>query len=260
MLDFVPMARDALVALGCLGFGALAFACGHAPVVSPALPGGFARLAPDLTVRQLSPRVFVVTHEEPWPANSVVVETVDRTLVLVGSPYTPAATRVLLDWLEKTFGERRRVAINTHFHADAGIGGNPVFREAKIPIYGSDLTVKLLAERAPEAVPPDHVFPLRVGVDLELGEGVRVAFPGPGHTHDNVVVHFPRQRLLVGGCLLKSGDKLGNVADADLANWASSVRSLDRYAVDWMIPGHGDRVDPGLVAHTLAVLRTARGE
>lgn len=254
------MLRVSLTALGFLALAAWTISCGHTPASAPAVSVGFARLAPDMTIRELAPHVFLVTHEEPAPANTVVVETADGTLVLVGSPYTPAATRVLLDWLVETFGERRRVAINTHFHDDGGIGGNSVFKEMKIPIYGSDLTVRLLAERQPGAVPPDHVFPLRTGVDLELGEGVRVAFPGPGHTLDNVVVHFPRHRLLVGGCLLKAGDKLGNIADADLANWASSVRALERYQVEWLVPGHGERTDRGLIAHTLAVLRAARGD
>ena len=253
------MLRASLVGLRYLGFAALVAACGHTSV-APVVPGGFVRLAPDLTVRELAPHVFVVTHEEPSPANSVVVETADGTLVLVGSPYTPAATQVVLDWLTEKFGERNRVAINTHFHDDAGVGGNPVFQAEKIPIYGSDLTVRLLAERRPGTVPPDHVFPLRAGLDLELGEGVRVAFPGPGHTVDNVVVHFPRRRLLVAGCLLKSGDQLGNVADADLANWDASVRALERYQVEWLVPGHGERRDLGLIANTLAVLRAARGD
>jgi metallo-beta-lactamase class B len=254
------MLRASLVVSAYLFLAAGVASCGHASASGPVVPGGFVRLASDLTVRQLTRHVFVVTHEEPVPANSVVVETVDGTLVVVGSPYTPSATRVLLDWLAEKFGERRRVAINTHFHADAGIGGNAVFQEMKIPIYGSDLTVQLLAERQPGAVPPDHVFPLRAGVDLEFGEGVRVVYPGPGHTRDNVVVHFPRHRLLVGGCLLKAGDQLGNIADADLANWDSSVRALERYQVEWLVPGHGDRVDPGLIANTLAVLRAARGD
>ncbi len=254
------MLRASLVAFACLGLAGWTVACGHAPPSSPAGKTGFARLAPDLTVRELAAHIFVVTHEEPAPANSVVVETADGTLVLVGSPYTATATRVLLDWLGEKFGERKRVAIDTHFHDDAGIGGNAVYREAKIPIYGSDLTVRLLGERVPGAVPPDHVFPLHAGLDLEFGEGVRIIFPGAGHSADNVIVHFPRQRLLVAGCLLKTGDKLGNVADADLANWATSVRALERYPVEWLVPGHGDRTDTGLIANTLAVLRVARGD
>ena len=238
----------------------LALVGGACAQTGPAVPSGsgaIVRLSPELTVRSPAPRVYVVTHDRPYPANSVVVEARDGTLVLVGSPYTAEATRVVLAWLQRKFGARRRVAIDTHFHEDAGIGGNPVYREAGIPIYGSELTVGLLAERTPGAVPPDHVFPLERGLELDFGEPVKVAFPGPGHSRDNVVVHFPSERLLVGGCLVKAGDAIGNTADADLPRWASSVRGLASYDVDWIVPGHGERLDRGLIAHTIEVVSAA---
>ena len=196
----------------------------------------------------------MVTHERPFPANSVVVDAADGTLVLVGSPYTAEATRAVLAWLHDRFGERKRAAIDTHFHDDAGIGGNPVFRAAGIPIYGSEATARLLAEHDPKAIAPDHLFAIESGLELDLGEPVKVAFPGPGHTRDNVVVYFPRRRLLVGGCLVKAGDSIGNTADADMAGWASSVAALASYDVDWIIPGHGDRFDRGLIAHSIDVV------
>ena len=236
----------------------LASSCAHRRAPVPPHTDGVTRLAPDLTVRSLAPRIHVVTHAEPFPANSVVVEARDGTLVLVGSPYTSEATRAVLAWLRGKFGERKRVAIDTHFHVDAGVGGNPAYREAKIPIYGSELTVRLLAERDPQAVPPDHVFPLARGLALDFGEPVRVEFPGPGHTRDNVVVYFPEERLLVGGCIVKAGDTIGNTADADLDHWAASVAALAHYDVAWIIPGHGDRFDPGLIAHSLELIEAAR--
>ena len=106
--------------------------------------------------------------------------------------------------------------------------------------------------------PPSETFPLVQGMQLEVGEEtVEVAWPGPGHTEDNVVVYFPQRRLLFGGCLVLGRDKIGNSADADLVNWAESVRTLDQYDVDIVIPGHGDRLDPGLVEHTIALLEEA---
>jgi metallo-beta-lactamase class B len=240
-----------------LFFLLLVSSCAHRGTPLPPGADGVTRLAPDLTVRSLAPRIYVVTHDKPFPANSVIVEARDGTLVLVGSPYTPEATRTVLAWLRGSFGERKRVAIDTHFHADAGVGGNPAYREAGIPVHGSDLTVRLLAERDPQAVPPDHVFPLARGLALDLGEPARVEFPGPGHTRDNVVVYFPEERLLVGGCIVKAGEAIGNTADADLAHWATSVAALARYDAAWIVPGHGDRFDPGLVAHSRAVIDAA---
>jgi len=231
----------------CVGLGLLLAACSSARPVALA-SGEAVRLASDLVVRRLAEHVYVVTHEKPWPANSVVVEARDGTLVLVGSPYTTEATERVLAWLGERFGTRKRVAIDTHFHDDAGIGGNLAFHGAGIPIYGSALTVRLLSERRQEpGVPPDHVFELEQGLELPLGEPVRVVFPGPGHTADNVVVFFPQKRLMVGGCLIKAGSTIGNVADADLAHWAASVRKLDGYDFDVLVPGHGERFDRGML-------------
>lgn len=238
-------ARLALVLL-------LACACASARP-APSAPGAV-RLAPDLAVRALAPHIFVVTHEKPWPANSVVVEARDGTLLFVGSPYTPEATGRVLAWARERFGERPRLALDTHFHDDAGVGGNRAYVAEGIPVHGSDLTARLVAERTPGEVPPDHLFSLVEGLSLDLGEPVRVLFPGPGHSPDNVVVHLPQQRLLVGGCLIMAGERIGNRADADLQGWAASVRALEVLDFDLLVPGHGARFDRGLLAHTLALL------
>lgn len=89
---------------------------------------------------------FEITHTLPWPANSLLVEMAEGTLVLAGTPYSPEATKEVLTWARARFGERKLVAINNGFHVD-NLGGNAALLEASIPVYGSDLTVTLLRER-----------------------------------------------------------------------------------------------------------------
>ena len=57
--------------------------------------------------------------------------------------------------------------------------------------------------------------------------------------------------------MILGGDSLGNTADADLANWPKAVRSLSAYPVDVVVPGHGERLDPELIPHTLDILGAA---
>lgn len=171
-----------------------------------------------MTIRRLGPDSWVVAHESPWPANSLVAELADGTLLLVDTPYTPAAMETLLTWLSIRFGQRRIVAIDTHFHWDA-LGGNETLLAAGVEVYGSDLTVRLLAEREESmrasllrwlssrpaeaepfrtlrARPPNRTFPLREGLELSFGEDrVSVIHPGAGHSPDGVVVHLPRHRV-----------------------------------------------------------------
>ena len=248
--------------------------------VSP-LPARRIDLADGLYLREIGDGAFVIVHACPWPANALLVAMPDGTLVLAGTPYTAAATRTVLDWARRQFGDGRIVAINTGYHVD-NLGGNQALLDAGAAVYGSDLTVRLLRDRGehmrqvtlaligdPKSpayqlhaglrlVPPDHVFPLHDGLRLTFGgEEVDVFYPGPSQAPDKVVVYFPARRLLFGSCMILAGSRPGNTADADMKQWPESVRRLGQFPVDVVVPGHGDRLDPGLIAHTLDLL-TAR--
>ena len=244
-------------------------------------PTPFTRLdlSAELYIRQVRPDVFVVTHAFPWPANSLIVEMANSDLVLVGTPYTPEAMAEVLAWMALRFGERNILAINTGYHVD-NLGGNRTLIEQGIPVYGSDLTAQLLAERGEQTrqllldmlggttneryyqaqaeipyLPPTQLFPIEQGVTLQFGdEAVQVYYPGPSHAPDKVVVYFPTQKVLFGGCLILGGDQVGNIADADLEHWAAAVRLLEQFDAEIVVPGHGERLDAGLIEHTITVL------
>jgi glyoxylase-like metal-dependent hydrolase (beta-lactamase superfamily II) len=261
--------------------------CAHATSTwVPALqPGALA--VPGLTSSEIAPHTWELTVDEPYSTNVLLAEMPDGTLVLVDTLYTASTARGLLKALHDHFGTRPMVVIVTHFHLDR-IGGDGPFLDAGVPIWGSEQTVRLLAERgetmrqttvdavdpgdaglaslraemADEALrPPDHVFrAAHVGDGIHLtfgGETVEVFYPGAGHSPDNLVVDFPARRILFGGCLIKSGDDVGNLADADLAAWPASVKALQRFAPAIVVPGHGDRLDPGLLDHTIQVVEAA---
>ncbi|HTX92696.1 MAG TPA: MBL fold metallo-hydrolase [Anaerolineales bacterium] len=255
-------------------------ASSSARTVSPT-PSARIALAEDLVLREIGTGAYVVTHSYPWPANSLLVEMPDRTVVMAGTPYTAEAARLVIAWAEKQLGAQKFVAIDTGYHPD-NLGGNQAFLEAGFPVYGSDLTVRLLQERGESIralmlnligdpaspyyaayrqmtfVPPDHVFPIQAGISLRYGnETVQVIYPGPSQAPDKVVVYFPERKLLFGSCMILGGDQIGNTADANLAAWPAAVESLEKYPVVVVVPGHGERLDPGLIQHTLDVLAAA---
>jgi len=250
---------------------------------SPSLAAGQAderfEIAPDLYGRQLADDLYLITHEFPWAANALLVVMSSGDLVLVDTPYTPEATEQLVDWINEEFDHAPLTVINTGFHVD-NLGGNSYLLEQDIPVYGSDRTVELIETSgehtraymldwltgaahkrsrdglaAVEFVPPNHTFPIEDGLELAFGdEVVQVYFPGPSHTLDNVVVYFPAQKVLFGGCMILAGEKVGNSEDADMDAWPESVAKLAQFDFDILIPGHGDRTDPELLEHTLDVL------
>jgi glyoxylase-like metal-dependent hydrolase (beta-lactamase superfamily II) len=235
-------------------------------------------LDPDLYLRSIGKGAYVICHVFPWLSNSVLVEMADGTLVMAGTPCTPKATELVLAWSKRQWGERKIIAINTGYHVD-NLGGNQALLDAGIPVYGSDLTVKLLKERGEQTrlttlklsggagsaaysayasmrfLPPDHVFPIEDGLKLTCGgEQVQVFHPGPSQAPDKVVVYFPARKLLFGSCMILAGDKPGNTAEADMKQWPESARRLKQFPVDVVVPGHGERLDPALVQHTVDLL------
>ncbi|MDF4756393.1 GIM family subclass B1 metallo-beta-lactamase, partial [Vibrio parahaemolyticus] len=84
-------------------------------------------------------------------------------------------------------------------------------------------------------------------------------YPGKGHTEDNIVVWLPQYNMLVGGCLVKSASAkdLGNITDAYVNEWSTSIENvLKRYEnINFVVPGHGEVGDKGLLLHTLDLLK-----
>lgn len=236
-------------------------------------------LAPDLQLTPLSDGAYVVRHTFPWISNSLVLEMKTRDVLLVDTPATPAATELLLDWVERTLKPRRMVAVNTHYHLDR-MGGNAALRRRGIPIYGSDNTVRLLKRRGEEMrqltigwvsdpvqkkayaevplVAPDKVFVERLGKLLVFGrDSVEIFFPGAGHTPDNLVVYDRSRGILFGGCLLVGGDRLGNLTEADPVSWVRALAALRRWEVRWAVGAHNDGTppfDPAIIDNTRRLL------
>jgi metallo-beta-lactamase class B len=254
------------------------------PVITPPRPvlavGESHDITPELAVKRLTDAAFLVRHKRPWPANSLILQLTDGTLVFVGSPYEPRTTDALLDWTKEFFGDRKRVAINTHYHPDGGTGGNPALIKAGIPVYGSDLTLKAIREKGPQMmastarqiedpvlrgrfeqpalVPPDHIFKAQEGLTLKFGgDSVVVYYPGPAHTEDNVVVYFPTQHVLFGGCLVRDGS-LGNIAEANLEAWSQAIKNLSRFDATLVVPGHGNSTAKDLLTGTMRLLETKK--
>lgn len=227
-------------------------------------------------VRQLRPGAWVVTQYRPFSANALLVEMGPSDLVLVDTLYTPGAMKELLAWIDKKLPGRRLLAVNTHFHSDR-TGGNALLQSRKVPLYASDMTVKLMKSRgravmegvshaisdagvreaflAAPIVPADGVFKLEQGLKLTLGgEPMEVSFPGPGHSPDNLVVWFPSKKLLFGGCLVLHSPRVGNTSDSDLKQWAVSVSALLKYPAEQVVTGHGSSTEPSLVSQTVQTL------
>lgn len=252
---------------------------GNSPV-GAAEPGepvaAFFEIGGDLEARQLQESVWIVTSPRPWRANSVVVRLDDGTVVLADTPPTTTYTEALLEWVDRELHPRAIVAINGHYHVDAA-GGNRLLRERQIPVWASRHTSELISEQGEGvlealrrtaagtddegmwdgevATGPTVTFDPGDGKVLRFGDQeVHLIFPGASHTRDLIVTWFPDLELLFGGCMVKAGSTMGYLGAADLESWPEAIARLQELPARWVVPGHGSRIDPGLLQHTLDLL------
>jgi glyoxylase-like metal-dependent hydrolase (beta-lactamase superfamily II) len=208
-------------------------------------------------VAPLAPRVWLYTATDLidggvyFPANGLVVER-DGGSLLVDTGWDAAQAQALVAWSKTSLPAPITEAIGTHFHRDR-IGGVNGLQRLSVPARAHPLTCELARSRGFTAPEPIHGFV----ESWRLGEDCELYFPGAGHTWDNIAVWLPRATVLYGGCFLKSrtSKDLGNLADADVGEWRTSLKRLsDRYpGRRIVVPGHGT-IAGDAIAHTLALL------
>ncbi|HEX3158995.1 MAG TPA: subclass B1 metallo-beta-lactamase [Gemmatimonadaceae bacterium] len=213
-------------------------------------------LAPDVRVTRLAPGLWMHTTDDPasgYPSNGMLLET-DSGTVLFDTAWDDRQTVVLLEWAARELAHPVRRAVITHGHGDR-LGGLGTLRAAGVPATALGATVR--QARAAGGAVPDSLPGLAHSPRADAA-GFELFYPGAGHTADNVVAYFPAARVLFGGCLVKSdtATTVGNVADADVAEWPRTVaRVRERYdGARVVVPGHGAVSGPEALTVTEALI------
>ena len=57
-----------------------------------------------------------------------------------------------------------------------------------------------------------------------------IYYPGQGHTADNIVIWFDKEKILYGGCLIKGADaeNLGYLGDANVFEYHSTLKNVQQ--------------------------------
>jgi metallo-beta-lactamase class B len=192
--------------------------------------------------------------KNPYPANSLFAVT-SEGIILIDTPWGDEQTQQLLDAVRKRFNKKIVLCISTHFHDDR-IGGVDMLKKTGIKTYSSKQTY-ILAQKEGNNL-PQYTFSKDTTFTVG-GIALQTYYPGAGHTSDNLVVWFPQQKILFGGCLVKStaATTKGNVVDADLQQWPVTIKRLRaRFKkAEFIIPGH-EGWQGGLkqLDHTLQIL------
>ncbi|TSD67414.1 subclass B1 metallo-beta-lactamase [Inquilinus sp. KBS0705] len=193
-----------------------------------------------------------------FPANAVFAVT-NAGIVLIDTPWGEDQTKQLIDTLQKRFNQKIALCISTHFHDDR-TGGLDVLNKKDVETYASKLTYKLGKSRGEQL--PNFTFAADTTFTVDSLE-IQTFYPGEGHTRDNIVVWFPKDKILVGGCLIKSLDTkdIGYTLDANVSQWPLSVQKVAEKYKDakFVIPGHqGWKGGLKQLPYTLKIIATQK--
>lgn len=187
-------------------------------------------------------------------ANGLVVIEGDNAFI-IDTPWSNKDTKTLVGWI-KTQGYKPVGSISTHSHDDRA-GGIQWLNENNIPTYASEQTNRILQKNGKALATNtfnDTTFQIENGL-------VEVYYPGVGHTIDNLVIWLPKEKLLFGGCFVKSlhSKNLGYTGEAFIEQWPASVdRVLSKYSqINTVIPGHGKPGKIDLLTHTKTLAQSA---
>lgn len=175
---------------------------------------------------------------------------VDSTCIVFDTPVTLKTTTYLLDYLQNTKGLEVKAVVVNHFHEDCVAGLDSVHARG-IPSYGTKKTIELATLN--DMTAPQQKMGKRKKFKVG-GQKATTYYPGPAHTVDNIVAYIPAEKVLFGGCMLKSyGATTGNLNDADLVNWPKSAAKVKKKFSDAeiFIPGHGHHGGVELLDYTI---------
>lgn len=218
--------------------------------------------AQKLEIKHLTGNFYIYTTYKnletgPYPSNSMYLVTGDG-VVMFDTPWDSTQFQPLLDSVYTRHGKKVVLCISTHFHDDR-TAGLEFLNQQSIATYTSKHTYDLcLKEGNPQ---PTGYF--INDTTFTIGDyKFSTFYPGAGHTKDNILIWFEKDKILYGGCFIKSTENsgLGNIADADVNAWEASVkRTMKKFPQrKFIIPGHFGWSNSKSLEHTLKLVKAAK--
>ncbi|MBK7559397.1 MAG: BlaB/IND/MUS family subclass B1 metallo-beta-lactamase [Chitinophagaceae bacterium] len=159
------------------------------------------------------------------PANGMYLLT-NNGVVLFDTPWDTTQFQPLLDSIKLKHNKSVKTCIATHWHSDR-TEGLEYYKNQGIKTYTTFLTDELSKKnnkkRAEYLIEKDTVF--------NVGQySFETYYPGQGHTADNIVIWFDKEKILYGGCLIKGAEaeNLGYLGDANVFEYHSTLKNVQQ--------------------------------
>jgi len=173
-------------------------------------------------------------------------------VIIFDTPTSDLVSEELIDLISR---DNKIVAVvATHFHIDC-LAGLDEFHKQNIASYANNLTIELAKNNNNPL--PQNGFKNKLELDIGTTKVIS-QFLGEGHTRDNIIGYIPSEKVLFGGCLVKSlNASKGNLADANTEQWTETILNINSkfQDVEFVVPGHGKNGGKSLLDYTAKLFK-----
>lgn len=213
---------------------------------------------PKLEISHLTSDFYIFTTCNVYkgnavPANGMYLVT-DSGVVMFDSPWDTTQFQPLLDSIKIKHNKAVIICIATHSHKDK-TAGLAFLKDRGVKTFTTkqtdEISKKKGEKRASFLMERDTIF--------SVGQyKFQTYYGGQGHTADNIVIWFDKEKVLYGGCLVKSVEAkdLGNLEEANVEEWPATIRNIQAKFKNpkFIIPGHQSWVSKESLQHTLDLI------
>jgi metallo-beta-lactamase class B len=213
----------------------------------------------ELNISHLTGDFYIFTtyktfQGNPVSANGMYLVTT-KGIVMIDTPWDTSQFQPLLDSIKLRHKKNVVMCLATHSHEDR-TGGFDYYRKQSINTFTSRQTDEISKQRGEKRAE----FLFSKDTVFTVGQYTfQTYFAGPGHTPDNIVVWFEKDKILYGGCLVKSteAENLGYTGDANIKEWPATIQKIQMKFKNpkYIIPGHQDWKSGKSLEHTLILLK-----
>jgi metallo-beta-lactamase class B len=188
------------------------------------------------------------------PANGMYFIT-NNGVVLFDTPWDTTQFQPLLDSIQAKHQKAVIACIATHWHSDR-TEGLEYYKQKGIKTYTTILTDELSKRNNKKRA----AFLILNDTTFNFSEYTFETFyPGKGHTEDNIVLWFDKQKILYGGCLIKGAEatNLGYLGDGDVLAYYSTLKNVAKKYPnpEYIIVSHHDWNSKKSLQHSIKMAK-----
>ena len=198
------------------------------------------------------------TYEDgKMPANGMYLVTTNG-VVIFDTPWDTTQFQPFLDRIKFKHNRKVVLCMATHWHSDK-TAGLEYYRQQGIKTYTTvftdELSKKNNKKRAKFLMARDTVF--------NVGQySFETFYPGEGHTADNIIIWFKKEKILYGGCLIKgvADDDLGYLGDANVSAYETTLKKVHKKCRKprFIIIAHSDWKNINSLKHSINMAKNLK--